>query len=480
MKNMDREQLGVSVLPVHVLQFGGGNFLRAFVDGMIDRYNRITEAGWGVAVMKVTPKGDYENWRAQGGLFHIKTKGLLQGRLVEKTDRIDCISQILHAYGEWEEFLATAALPEIRFLVSNTTESGMMISEQDRWSDSPPTSFPAKLTCWLHRRFTLFGGAKEAGCICIPCELVKENGKLLQSLVLQTAEKWKLGEAFTVWVQEACIFCNTLVDRIVPGIHGEKKEEAWAELGYKDEMMTEAEPYHLWAIEAPAQVQTAFPLYEAGLNVVFTDDLEPFRKRKVRILNGAHTALVPVGYLLGQRIVREAVGDSLSGKFLSHLLDQEILPVMEMPEDEVNAYAETVIERFKNPFIDHYLISISLNSWSKFTTRLLPSMEDYLQAYGRPPKLICCALACQILMYKGVFEGESIPLRDAPEVLQKLQTCWESHPEDMQALTRSILSWVANWGKDLSQNEKLVKEVARHLEEIQKEGLKMHLQNMLT
>ncbi len=479
MQQLNRTDLGLPVYPVKVLQFGGGNFLRGFVDYLIDRYNKACQADIGIAVIKVTPRGDYKQWKSQNGLYHVRNKGLQQGKMLDQTELISSVSTILHAYQEWDQFLETAHDPNIKFIISNTTESGLKISEHDRKDGTPPDSFPAKLTCWLYQRFLHFKGAKSAACTFIPCELLIDNGLLLKELILTTGLRWELDPTFLTWIETEQTFCNTLVDRIVPGIQQAALPAVWEEIGYEDQMATEGEPYHLWAIEGPDHIKASFPLDQAGLNVVFTPDLQPFRKRKVRILNGAHTALVPVAYLLGLRIVRDSVNDEVAGAFLTKLLAEEILPVMNMPMEEVTSYADTVIERFKNPYIDHYLISIALNSLSKFTSRLMPSVRDYMATNDTAPCLITCSLACIILMYRGSYNGETIPLKDDPVVLQKLAGLWQEYAEVPQQLAQTALSWEAGWGIDLSKDPKIVDAVTHHLTSIQQNGIDKHIKSLL-
>lgn len=320
MKKLNRQTVQTDHLPLRVLQFGGGNFLRGFVDYMLDVYNKTTNSRLGIGVVKVTPSGNYSDWKAQDGLYHIRTKGIKNGVLINETHLVSSVSTIIHAYQEWDIFLATAKKPDIKFLFSNTTETGLCLEEEDQFSDAPPTSFPAKLCIWLYERFLHFSGTLEAGCTIIPCELLENNGQLLKELLMQCAERWHLEPEFIRWIVKANIFCNTLVDRIIPGVSKDKLPEVWEDLGYEDKRVTEGEPYHIWVIEGPASVGRDLPLDQVGLNVIFTDNLKPYRERKVKILNGSHTALVPVAYLAGLRIVRDTVEDEVMSVFLEQLL----------------------------------------------------------------------------------------------------------------------------------------------------------------
>lgn len=479
MKTLNRTNLDAPTYPVRVLQFGGGNFLRAFAGYLIDAYNKKASQDLGIAVVKVTPRGDYSMWKAQDGLYHVRTKGIVSGELVNQTDLIASITQIIYSYTEWDKYIETAKNLDIQFIISNTTESGLSLSNNDKMDATPPGSFPAKLTIWLHERFNYFDGAIKAGCTILPCELLVDNGQLLKALVIETAQKWELSTAFIDWVEQANTFCNTLVDRIVPGVEKEKLPTVWQELGYEDHLVTEGEPYHLWVIEAPDEVAQALPLHEVGLNVVYTDNLELYRKRKVRILNGSHTALVPVGYLYGKRIVRDAINEEPLGNYLSKLLSEEVLPTMNMPQQELQAYVSTVMDRFKNPYIDHYLISISLNSFSKFKSRLLPTALDFITRFDQPPPLISFALAATILFYKGTYKNETIPLNDSPAVLEKLEALWTIHANDLQMIAKEVLSWSDFWGQNLADYNGWTSLVAQFMTEIEAEGMEASLAQLL-
>ena len=480
MQKLNRKTTNSSVPhPERVLQFGGGNFLRAFVDWIFDVYNEQSGSDLGVLLVTPIPSDNYSNWQEQEGLYHVLTRGFQEGQVRDEKHLVQCVSRILHLYPQWQSFIQSAENPDIRYIVSNTTEAGIRFSAEDKMTDAPPHEFPAKLTLWLHHRYRFFQGARDKGCIFLPVELILDNGAALRQCILQNAENWGLEAGFKDWINEANVFCNTLVDRIVPGISRDKLPQEWEKLGFADTMMTQGEAFHFWAIEAPESVREELPLDQVGLNVVFTDDLGPFRKRKVRILNGAHTALVPVGYLYGLRIVRDAVEDELTGAYLAKLLAEEVLPVIGMPREEVDSFAKAVVDRFKNPFIDHYLISIALNSFSKFKSRLLPTVLDYLNQYQQPPQLISFALASTILFYKGSYGGEEIPLNDNQEVLDKLQTLWAEHDNDYPAIVQAVLSWDSFWGEDLSQHPGLADLVSQYLQAIDEEGIKASLRGLL-
>jgi tagaturonate reductase len=479
MQKLNRTTYPSEKLPIKILQFGGGNFLRGFIDFFIDKYNKETNSKIGISVVKVTPKGDYADWRSQDGLYHVFTQGMLKGKQISETYLITCISDIINCYQEWEKFILSAQNREIDFIVSNTTESGLQLSKNDLSPGKTPVSFPAKLTYWLHQRYNNLGQTSAPGCIIIPCELLDENGKILKSLILKQAEIWGLNDDFKNWIQNKNIFCNTLVDRIVPGIHSDDLPEYWQEIGYEDHLITGGEPYHLFVIEAPEIVESKLPLYKAGLNVIFTDDLQPYRQKKVRILNGAHTALVPVAYLSGVKIVRDAILNEDLSAFLSEIIQNEILPSLDLEIKEIEDYAYTIIDRFSNPYIDHYLMDIALNSFSKFKSRLLPSLKNYYEKTGEIPAYISFSFACMILFYKGTIGDQQINLRDEKIVLDKMKKFWSKEKGDKIEL-KSILEWSEFWDCDLVETyPRLENMMEGYLADIKRYGIEKTLSALL-
>lgn len=446
--------------PARVLQFGGGNFLRAFTDWMIDELNNQTNFNAGVIIVKPTERGDYTALRKQDGLFHVQTKGIKAGKLVSDIQLIQCVQQIIHPYLEWDAFLKTAEIPTLRFIVSNTTEAGIQFNQNDLKTDNPPKEFPAKLTRWLYHRWQYFQGRPNSGCIHLPCELIKENGEQLKSYILAYADLWQLNGGFKYWINQHNHFCNTLVDRIVPGFPKDTIQAVYDTTGFQDELVVDAEPYHIWVIEATTEIQGELPFAKTDLNVVFTNDLAPYRELKVRILNGAHTTMVPYGYLAGIETVREAVEDKKVGTFLHKALFEEILPTLDFPQATLEKYANDVLDRFKNPFIHHQLISISLNCTAKFKTRVLPSLLAYYQQKGRLPENLILAFAALIYFYKGKRGSEDIPLNDSEEVLSFFKKIWEEWDKqsiNTEQLVQTILQKEDFWEKDLSKIDGLPK-----------------------
>ncbi|WP_367389130.1 tagaturonate reductase [Lewinella sp. LCG006] len=460
--------------PARILQFGGGNFLRGFADWIIDVYNEKSADPMGVLVVKPTKRGDYQAWREQDGLYHVLTKGIRDGELMDEKHLVKCVGDIIHPYHNWEAFLSSAENKDLRFILSNTTETGIRFSAADQWKDEPPAEFPAKLTRWLYHRYQHFKGDPGMGCVLIPTELLVDNGAELKATILQYVDAWNLDAGFKTWLEEANTFCNTLVDRIVPGVGKEEMAAALAQVSFEDEMITQGEPYHFWGIEAPLAVREEWPLDKIGLNIIYTDDLTPYRTSKVRILNGAHTAMVPVGYLYGLTTVRETVEHPIMGAFVEKVIFDEIMPTLDMKEEELKKFATAVLDRFKNPFIHHQLISIALNSVSKFKTRLLPSLLEYSQRKGDLPEGIVLSLAALIRFYKGVYDGKTIPVNDEAWATSFLAAAWDENDgsaEGTATLVRKVLSWEEAWGEDLSTVPGLQNMLTTYLSEMDQGGI---------
>jgi tagaturonate reductase len=475
MQDLNRQTTGhIKVLPERILQFGGGNFLRGFVDWIIDVYNTKTGSELGILVIKPTAGGDYKDWRDQDGLYHVLTKGIRSGEVVSEQQLVSCISRIIHPYDTFDLFISSAEQKDIRYIVSNTTESGLRVSPDDQITDQPPTEFPAKLTVWLYHRFRFFKGADTAGCVILPTELLTDNGTLLKECILANASNWGLESAFINWVESSNTFCNTLVDRIVPGVSRDDQDAVWKELGFRDTMVTQGEPYHLWVIEAPAEVRMELPLDKIGLNILYTEDLTPYRTQKVRILNGAHILMVPVGLLCGMQYVRESMEDPLLGGFVRGVIYDEIIPTLEMPVADLEQYAKDVLDRFANPFIEHQLMSIALNAVSKFKARILPSLLTFQKRTDSLPERIILALAALIRFYKGEWNNTPIALNDEPWVIAFFREQWsacDGSAEAIGELVRVVLSLEKAWGTDLMQVPGLHASTAAHLIRIEQQQL---------
>lgn len=440
--------------PIKVLQFGEGNFLRAFADWMIDLMNEQTDFNGSIQVVQPLPQGMVGLLNAQDCLYHVALNGIQQGKPFSSTRLITSVAEAINPFEHAEAFIEISKNPDLQFVISNTTESGIAYDNSDTDMLVLAKSFPGKVTQLLWLRFNHFKGAADKALYFMPCELIEKNADTLRQVILQYIELWNLSHAFKQWVLDHNIFCNTLVDRIVPGFPKDTINEIQQSIGYADKLVVTAEPFHLWVIEAPEVVQKAFPADKAGLQVKFVPDLTPYRTRKVRILNGAHTALVPVAYLRGLRTVKESVDDPTTGAFIREAIFEEIIPTLDLPANELEQFANDVIERFQNPFIKHELASIALNSISKFKVRVLPSLLQYQSITGRLPKRLVLSLTALILFYKGAWNDVPTPVNDSPEIIDFFKTAWKE-PTFEKVVTK-VLSNVSFWGTDLTRINGLV------------------------
>ncbi|PRX56285.1 tagaturonate reductase [Flagellimonas meridianipacifica] len=435
--------------PIRVIQFGEGNFLRGFVDWMVDILNEKTNFNGNIQIVQPLQKGMGAWINEQEGLYHVLLEGLEKGRKTQTTRLITSIEGVLNPFENYQAFLELAENPDLEFIVSNTTEAGIVFDEKDDNPKTLPKTFPGKLTALLHHYFISFDKHPPKELKILPCELIEKNGDKLKECVLKYIELWNLSKDFVQWVERRVIFYNTLVDRIVPGFPKDNIHVIQEKLGYEDNLVVKAEPFHLWVIEGPKKLEDLLRFGEAGLNVIFTDDLTPFRTRKVRILNGTHTAMVPIAYLNGFKEVRDAVEDEKMAKFLNQIIFKEIIPTLDMPKEELEAYAYEVLERFKNPFIKHKLLDISLNSISKFRVRVLPSILSYLERYKQVPEGLVNALAHLILFYKGEYHSEKIPIKDNESYITFFQEVWDL--DNIELMVNTILSNKSLWDQELNR-----------------------------
>ncbi len=394
-----------TVRPERVIQFGEGGFLRGFVDWMLQKINEESDFNGSVVVVQPIEMGMCDMLTAQDCLYTHVIRGV-EG---VESGIVDVISRCVKPYENFDEYMKLAENPNFRFIVSNTTESGIVFSSEDKITDAPPKTFPAKLTLLMKKRYELGLG----GFILLPCELIDRNGDNLKACVLKYADLWDLGDGFKAWVEKENVFTNTLVDRINTGYP--KGEDLG--LGYEDNMVNTSEFFHLWVIETECDLDKELPFSTTDLNVIITrDKLEMYRTRKVRILNGAHTSLVPYALLSGFDTVKSCIDDAVMKEHVRKCVFDEIIPTLDLPKDELESYAASVIERFSNPYIKHYLTSIALNSVSKFKVRVLPSILEYVKRYGKTPSTLVFSLAKLIEFYKN---GEP---NDAPEVVEYIKT----------------------------------------------------------
>ncbi|MEM7548622.1 MAG: tagaturonate reductase [Bacteroidota bacterium] len=456
--------------PTRIIQFGEGNFLRAFVDWMVSRMNQESDFNSGIKIIQPLNHGMAELINSQDGIYHVALNGYEGAQFMSQVDLIDCVNEVINPYSHFKKFLKCAEDESIQIIVSNTTEAGIAFDESNRPKNGVSDTFPGKLTQFLFHRYQTIPESERI--VVLPCELIDKNGEKLQKTICQYIEHWNLGNYFQDWVNKKVTFCNTLVDRIVPGFPKDSIQKYWGQTGYQDEILVEAEYFHLWVIEGPDWIQEVLPAQKAGLNVVFTNDLDAYRTRKVRVLNGLHTVMVPVSYLYGLRTVKDTLEDDQLSFFLNEALFEEILPTLQGDEKQLEDYASKTLERFRNPAIKHQLISIALNSFSKFKTRVLPSILEYERLKSINPKRLLFALSALICFYQGEENGETIDLSDEPYIIEKMKALWNQN--DYHEITNSVLSDKSIWGTDLSRFSELVENYVKSIDQLgMKESLRI-------
>lgn len=455
--------------------------------------NQKTDFNASVVVVQPIEKGMADVLNGQDCLYHVSLQGLENGKQVDSITRIDCISRALNPYHQFKAFMALAEQPEIRFVISNTTEAGIAFDPSCRFHDAPASSYPAKLTQLLYRRFRTFGGHPERGLIIMPCELIFLNGHHLKECIVQYIDLWKedLGtdyEAFREWFEKYNYVCATLVDRIVPGYPKKDIEEIWQRISYVDNMVVRGEAFHLWVIERPQnmsaeQLKQEFPAEKAGLNVLITDSEAPYHERKVTLLNGPHTVLSPVAYLSGIDIVRDACQHPVLGRFIQKVMYEELMQTLNLPMQELQEFAARVLERFENPYVDHQLTSIMLNSFPKYKTRDLPGLKTYLERKGQLPQGLVLGLAAIITYYKGGSRSDGTPIQpnDDPQIMNLLTNLWQS--EDLHAVTHGVLAaqdliWQEHG--DLNEIPGLTQMLTHFLKMIQEQGMLETVKSILS
>ncbi len=459
MKKLSNREVKIADRPTRILQFGNGNFLRAFADWMVDIANEKGVFDGKIHIVQIHSKTGFDQMKAQDCLFHVLEQGMKNGQIYQETRLVCSVSGISYPKDDYREYLKLGENPDLRFVISNTTEAGIGFDPADADFNSLPATFPGKLTALLHHRFEHFQGNPTKGLIIIPCELIEKNGQVLKSCILNYSRLWNLPKAFSEWIETACIFCDTLVDRIVPGFPKGSIEQVQNQIGFQDELVVMSEPFHLWVIEGPEEVRTEFPLDRAGLDVKFVDDLTPYRTQKVRILNGGHTAMVPWAYLNGLRTVRESVENPKIGTFLREVIFEEIIPTLDMPKAQLEKFAADVLERFANPFIVHELKSIALNSISKFKVRVLPSLLGYWEKNQQWPEKLTLAFAALLVFYRGDYKGEILPVNDDKGVMEFFKTAWEA--PSLESTIRMILANESLWGQNLDKFPGLKNELTK-------------------
>lgn len=436
-----------------IIQFGEGGFLRSFVDVFVNKMNEQGLYDGKVVVVQPIAKGLISVLNEQNGEYHQFLRGIENGKVMNDCIHVKSISRGVDPYTQYGEYLKLAKNPDMRVIISNTTEAGIEYLGTESITDAPPKSFPAKLTALLYERFE----AGLPGFIILSCELIDNNGKELLDCVLKYAALWKLPEKFITWIKEENHFCNTLVDRICTGYPKDEVAELTAFLGKEDKLMNTAEIFHLWVIEG--NFEDEFPLQKAGVNVIWTDNVKPYKKRKVRILNGGHTSMVLAARLYGLSTVKECLDDPVVGAFLKKAIFEEIIPTLGSEEENI-PFGEAVLERFANPFVKHQLLSIALNSVSKFKARVLPTILEYYEKNRVLPNCLTFSLAALIAFYR------TEEANDGEEIMAFMKT----------ASVDEILSKESYWGCDLSF---LSEKVKHYYSVMQNVGMKAAFEEVL-
>ncbi|MGZ8468697.1 MAG: tagaturonate reductase [Gemmatirosa sp.] len=473
---VDMPSAEVLALPEVAVQFGTGAFLRGFIDHFVDAANRRGEFNGRIVAIGSTGSGRDRAFTDQDGLYTLVARGLAQGVAREEMRVVGAVSRALSAVTEWDAVLACARAPELRLVFSNTTEVGIALDADDRFDLAPPRSFPGKLTRFLYERAHAFDFAPDRGVVVVPCELIEDNGDRLREIVLALADRWQLGDAFRRWIETAVPFCNTLVDRIVPGYPSEADADALQQtLGYRDELLTACELYRLFVIEGDPALRARLGFADADPGVVVTADARPFRERKVRLLNGAHTIAVSLALLAGCETVREAMTHPLVGPYVRRVMLDEIAPTLNDPQAEAFAYA--VLDRFGNPYIRHALFDITLQATMKMRVRVVPTIERHVARTGTTPALLALGLAAFLLFARGDLQarrrdaGLTIPADDQAE---RLRALWAGHAPD--AVAQAALSDATLWGTDLTALPRLVDAVRDALARLLSDGVERTLE----
>lgn len=476
MNKLNRKNVGLEDrLPIKIVQFGEGNFLRAFIGYAFQELNKAVNFNAGIAVVQPIDRGLVSMLNDQDGLYTLFMKGVKKGQEIQDIELISNIVKGVDPYANFNDYLNLVKEESLEFIISNTTEAGIAYVTADTPDMKPPSSFPAKLTLLLHERFKHFNGDASKGLTIIPCELINHNSETLKDIILKYVADWDLGDDFKTWLLESNSFHSTLVDRIVPGYPKDEIESYNAQLDYQDDLIVAAEAFLLWVIEGGDDLKAKLPFNKTKLDVKIVDDMQPYRTRKVRILNGAHTAMVPFSILYGNTTVKETIDNAFTGDFVNKAVFDEIIETLKMDREELNSFAEEVLDRFRNPFIKHQLSDIALNSISKFKVRVLPSLLEYIEINKSIPLHLTFSFACLIRFYKGTWKDKKLPVKDSLEIVEIFENIWKL--KDYQDISKSVLENIDFWDQDLTKIKKLKTAIAIALEEIDANGVEKGFAN---
>ncbi len=453
MEKLTKEIYAKKERKVKILQFGEGNFLRAFVDWIVKTMNDKGVFDGSVCVVQPMPFGRVEDLKVQDGLYTLILQGRQNGQDVRNVEVIDCLDDFINPFTEYDKYLSYAKSTDLEFIISNTTEAGIAFDPTDTDLSVTPKSYPGKLLAFLKARYDFFKGDKKAGLDIIPCELIDYNGDTLKEVLVKLAEHLNMDKDFIKWVSTANRYYNTLVDRIVPGYPRGEEEKLWQEFGYVDNNMVVGEIFHLWVIQGPKGLEKKLRAPEAGLDVLFVDNIKPYKERKVKILNGSHTCLVPVSYLSGIDTVRETIEDPQLGKFVKEFIFDEVVPTIDIPKDQMISFSNSVLERYSNPYVRHELMSIALNSITKFKTRVLPTILENINDLNHFPTHALFSLAALMVFYRGKRGDANINLQDDPKFIELFKTLWDEYDNTLEGarkLVSKVLGLEEHWEVNLN------------------------------
>lgn len=490
-KGLDIPAATIFALPEKVLQFGTGVLLRGLPDYFIDKANKQGIFNGRIVVVKSTSQGKTDAFSSQDGLYTQCVRGIENGQRVEEAIINASVSRVLSATEQWNDILACAANPAMQVIISNTTEVGIVLLDNDNIQASPPVSFPGKLLAFLHKRYITFKGSAESGMVIIPTELITENGSKLKNIVLQLAKQNTLDDAFISWLESANDFCNSLVDRIVPGpLAGDDKASTESRLGYKDDLMIMSEVYRLWAIETDKQrTKDILSFSQADSGVVIAPGIDKFRELKLRLLNGSHTFTCALAVQMGFATVKQAMEDNHFNAFISNLMMQEIVPAITgktVSTEEGQQFAAAVLDRYKNPFIEHQWLSISLQYSSKMKMRNVPVLQQYFGKRNTVPHHMALGFAAYLLFMKPAAEkangftgdagGKVYAINDDKAGL--LQQLW--HTGNTNNFVQKVLENTELWGANIDVLPGFRNAVTNYINDIQKNGIAQVLEKFET
>lgn len=471
MENLNSTIVSKKQRPTKIIQFGEGNFLRAFIDWFIQTIDDETDFNGGVAVVQPLATGRVKELEKQDGLYNLLLEGIEDGELKRSLQTIDVLNQFINPYSEYADYLALAENPDIKLVISNTTEAGIVYDPNDTNYDVCPTSFPGKLLALLKRRYDHFNGSKDAGLYILACELIDYNGSKLKEVMNKLAQDKGYSAEFIDWLNNANLYYNTLVDRIVPGYPRDQIEQLTEELGYIDNNIVKGEYFHLWVIEGDPCLTKVFPVDKTKLNIIITDNVKPYKERKVKILNGAHTCLVPIAYQMDKRLVSEMMNDPKCNKFLMDFMHNEVWGTIDLSKEELENFTNSVFNRFLNPTIKHELLTIALNSMTKYKTRVLPSAIATYEKTKQLPKHALFSLACWFNMYSFKNEDGTLLIKDDPEFIEMWQGLANASVDEIVDKVMSL----KHWEYDFDQMEGAKDFVKKCLSSIKEKGVEATL-----